>query len=122
MCLLRVQSQCRWESELEEGQASAPSSTLRRLTLRRLTLRRFSWGSEHNAESAQRTAVKLRPHPESTSCPVATSEPVVLHHGREEGRYKVTTRYGRLLQQLWAAISHHSTAASHCFAMVSTNA
>ena len=35
--------------------------------------------------SAQRTAVKQRPHQETRRCQVATSEPVVLHHGREGG-------------------------------------
>src|SRR6188768_1974639 len=35
--------------------------------------------------SAQRTAVKQRPHQETERCQVATSEPVVLHHGREGG-------------------------------------
>ena len=34
---------------------------------------------------AQRTAVKQRPHQETGRCQVATSEPVVLHHGREGG-------------------------------------
>ena len=35
---------------------------------------------------AQRTAVKLPPHPESTSCLDAMTEPVVFHHGRQGGR------------------------------------
>src|SRR5438046_995450 len=35
--------------------------------------------------SAQRTAVKQRPHQETEALQVATSEPVVLHHGREGG-------------------------------------
>jgi hypothetical protein len=35
--------------------------------------------------SGQRTAVKQRPHQEITSGQVATSEPVVLHHGRQGG-------------------------------------
>jgi hypothetical protein len=34
---------------------------------------------------AQRTAVKQRPHQETRRCQVVTSEPVVLHHGREGG-------------------------------------
>jgi hypothetical protein len=32
---------------------------------------------------AQRTAVKQRPHQQTESCQVATSEPVVHDHGRE---------------------------------------
>jgi hypothetical protein len=35
--------------------------------------------------SAQRTAVKQRPHQETRRHQLATSEPVVLHHGREGG-------------------------------------
>jgi hypothetical protein len=35
---------------------------------------------------AQRTAVKQRPHQETRRYQVATSEPVVVHHGREGGR------------------------------------
>src|SRR6186713_3348679 len=35
--------------------------------------------------SAQRSAVKQRPHQETRRHQVATSEPVVLHHGREGG-------------------------------------
>jgi hypothetical protein len=35
--------------------------------------------------SAQRAAVKQRPHQETTSYPEAMSEPVVHHHGREGG-------------------------------------
>src|SRR5437868_649373 len=35
--------------------------------------------------SVQRTAVKQRPHQETRRRQVATSEPVVLHHGREGG-------------------------------------
>lgn len=35
--------------------------------------------------SAQRTAVKQRPHQETERLQVATTEPVVLHHGREDG-------------------------------------
>jgi hypothetical protein len=35
--------------------------------------------------SAQRTAVKQRPHQETERQQVAMSEPVVLHHGREDG-------------------------------------
>ena len=35
--------------------------------------------------SAQRTAVKQRPHQETERSQVATTEPVVLHHGREGG-------------------------------------
>src|SRR5687768_12306782 len=33
--------------------------------------------------SAQRTAVKQRPHQETRKRQMATSEPAVLHHGRE---------------------------------------
>ena len=39
--------------------------------------------SRANPSPAQRTAVKLRPHQEATTVEVATSEPVVLHHGRQ---------------------------------------
>jgi len=39
----------------------------------------------HAASSAQRTAVKQRPHQETTGCRQAMTEPVVLHHGREGG-------------------------------------
>ena len=35
---------------------------------------------------AQRTALKQRPHQETPTCQVATSEPVVVHHGREGRR------------------------------------
>jgi hypothetical protein len=43
-------------------------------------------GPNHvSAPSAQRTAVKQRPHQETTSYQQATSEPMVLHHGREVG-------------------------------------
>src|SRR5437868_8162042 len=38
-----------------------------------------------SSRSAQRTAVQLRPHQETGSCQMATSEPVVLHHRREDG-------------------------------------
>jgi hypothetical protein len=42
---------------------------------------------------AQRTAVKLRPHQETTTCPVATSEPVVITTGdREDGTGKEEVR------------------------------
>jgi hypothetical protein len=36
--------------------------------------------------SAQRTAVQLRPQQETMTAQVATSEPVVHHHGRQAGR------------------------------------
>jgi hypothetical protein len=38
------------------------------------------------ASPAQRTAVKQRPHQETERHQVATSEPVVHHHGRQVGR------------------------------------
>jgi hypothetical protein len=41
-----------------------------------------------SAPSAQRTAVKQRPHQETTSCQVAMTEPVVLDHGPEAGRFR----------------------------------
>ena len=50
-------------------------------------------------ESAQRTAVKQRPHQETRRHPVATSEPVVLTTGEREAAM-VATRRGRLLQRL----------------------
>ena len=50
--------------------------------------------NRHGVDSspAQRTAVKQRPHQETGRHQVATSEPVVLHHGREgsgDGRDEV---------------------------------
>jgi hypothetical protein len=38
---------------------------------------------------AQRTAVKLRPHQETTRSTAAMTEPVVHHHGREAGRCRL---------------------------------
>src|SRR5258706_15937141 len=51
----------------------------------RMTLRSRSRTEEIRSpvESAQRTAVKQRPHQETERRQVATSEPVVHHHGRE---------------------------------------
>src|SRR5258706_533891 len=53
----------------------------------RMTLRSRSRTEEIRSpvESAQRTAVKQRPHQETRWSQVAMSEPVVLHHGREGG-------------------------------------
>ena len=46
-------------------------------------LRNFASEQESLARSAQRTAVKQRPHQETGRPQVETSEPVVLHHGRQ---------------------------------------
>jgi hypothetical protein len=46
-------------------------------------LRNFEGQQESLARSAQRTAVKQRPHQETGRQQVATTEAVVLHHGRE---------------------------------------
>jgi hypothetical protein len=52
-----------------------------------------------HSRTAQRTAVKLRPHQETTSCPVAMTKPVLL--ARAKGKtVQVTTTCGRQLQQL----------------------
>src|SRR5687767_1565133 len=52
-----------------------------------------AWRSEARSSafmsrSVQRTAVQLRPHQQTEKCHVATSEPVVGHHGREAGGFR----------------------------------
>jgi hypothetical protein len=56
--------------------------------------------------SVQRTAVKLRPHQETTAVQEAMTEPVVGHHGREGG--------GRSKPR-GAAVSFNSLLASNRF-------
>ena len=58
--------------------------------------------------SAQRTAVKQRPHQETGSCQVATSEPVVLHHGREEGSTGGAEVRSSASTACWAALATSS--------------
>jgi hypothetical protein len=49
--------------------------------------RHFDTPSRGIDSPAQRTAVKQRPHQETGRHQVVTTAPVVLHHGREGGRY-----------------------------------
>ena len=57
-----------------------------------------------SSRSAQRTAVKQRPQQETRRWQVATSEPVVLHHGREErggrSRRRAAVSFNSLLGSL----------------------
>lgn len=55
--------------------------------------------------SAQRTAAKLRPHQETKSCKVATSQTVVHDHAREA--VQVATTRGRPLQRLERGVRGH---------------
>jgi hypothetical protein len=52
-------------------------------------------------ESAQRTAVKQRPHQENKRSRVAMSEPVVHHHGRERGPSRSRRGAAVCLQRLY---------------------
>ena len=54
----------------------------------------------HWCSPAQRTAVQLRPHQQTESCQVATTEPVVVQPRASGRRFQITTRCGRLLQRL----------------------
>jgi len=56
-------------------------------------------------QPGQRTAVKLRPHQETTSWQIATSEPVVLHHGRERGGGRARRGAAVSFNSLWGSLA-----------------
>jgi hypothetical protein len=64
------------------------------------------------SRSAQRTAVKQRPHQQNGRCQVATSEPVVLHHGREGGGDSCEEARPSASTACWAASAKGIVAAS----------
>jgi hypothetical protein len=68
-----------------------------------------SWSSP-----AQRTGVKLRPHQETERHPVATSEPVVFHHGREGGGDGHDDAPPSASTACWAALSAVRSKGSAC--------
>jgi hypothetical protein len=56
------------------------------------------------SRSGQRTAVKQRPHQQTSVQQVATSEPVVLHHGREGGHCRSDEVRPPASTACWAAL------------------
>jgi hypothetical protein len=77
-----------WSQTEYEGWATAgrENATTANTIQGRGTTRSRTLARSVTFPSAQRTAVKQRSHQEPTSLPVATSEPVVAHRGREGGR------------------------------------
>jgi hypothetical protein len=64
---------------------------------------------------AQRTAVKQRPHQQNGRPQVATSEPVVPHHGREGGGDGHDEVRPSASTACWAALVQDGEAATESF-------